>query len=312
MAAGCERISAGGLKQLAQAFPHLEVLRLGGSAACSEAALKALPHILPGLPPAQHYSHSNNKAAAAVAGVSNSAPAAVVSNSAAAPAAAAVVADSWEDAFASSSDDEEEEGGQGDDAANDQQQAGSNDAGSGSSSGGSGEQDSAGQPALQAVSVAANSSSSSSSGFSTSSRLKHLQALIWPDVPSAAVELVQLRCPRVLINPQLKPDKLTGAPPPREWDASIALDELFMQSVTAAALDAASDDAVASMAAAAGRSQQDDKEPVVHIADKFRQAYVDRARRLKEKERRLLAAEEREQLKASHALRTMHAWLDDE
>jgi hypothetical protein len=79
--------------------------------------------------------------------------------------------------------------------------------------------------------------------------------------------------------------------------------------VLAAALHTASEDAVAAMAAGQGQQQQ---EPVVHIADKFRQAYIDRAKRLYEKERRLAAAEQKKQLKASHALRTMHAWLDEQ
>lgn len=74
------------------------------------------------------------------------------------------------------------------------------------------------------------------------------------------------------------------------------------------ALYTASAEAVAAMAAA-GHTQQ--QQEVVHIADKFRQAYIDRARRLKDKERRLAAAEERKQLKASHALRTLDAWLDE-
>jgi hypothetical protein len=79
--------------------------------------------------------------------------------------------------------------------------------------------------------------------------------------------------------------------------------------VLAAALQTASEEAAAAMAAGQGRQQQ---EPVVHIADKFRQAYIDRAKRLYEKEKRLAAAEQKKQLKASHAMRTMHAWLDEQ
>jgi len=264
MPAGCERISAGGWRQLAQLLPQLQVVRLGGTSVCSEEALKALPHILPGVPPPPH------KAAAAAS-----------SNAPAAPAA-----DSWEDAFASSDSEAEQ-----DDLSAVPAAATGNRRRS--SSGSSNEQHPGG-------------SSNSSSG-----RLRHLQALIWPDVPSAAVELVQQRCPRVLINPALEPDKFTGELPPREWHPE-ALDEPFMALVTPAALETASYEDVAAMAAAAaagqGRQQQ---EPVVHIAERFRQAYIDRARRLKEKERRLQAAEERKQLKASHALRTLDAWLDE-
>lgn len=83
--------------------------------------------------------------------------------------------------------------------------------------------------------------------------------------------------------------------------------------VLPAALQPASSEAVAAMATAAAAAAQaaQQQEPVVHIAEKFRQAYIDRARRLKEKERRLAAAEARKQLKASHALRTLDAWLDE-
>jgi hypothetical protein len=82
--------------------------------------------------------------------------------------------------------------------------------------------------------------------------------------------------------------------------------------VLPAALHKASAEAITAMAAAGQRPQrQQPEEQVVHIADKFRQAYIDRAKRLKEKERRLAAAEERKQLRASHALRTLDAWLDE-
>lgn len=89
---------------------------------------------------------------------------------------------------------------------------------------------------------------------------------------------------------------------------------LLSQMVLPEALHTASAEAVAAMAAAGHtrhQQQQQQEASVVHIADKFRQAYIDRARRLKEKERRLAAAEERKQLKASHALRTLDAWLDE-
>jgi hypothetical protein len=86
--------------------------------------------------------------------------------------------------------------------------------------------------------------------------------------------------------------------------------DFTLQMVLPEALQSASAEAVAAMAAA-GQGKQQQQDPVVSIADKFRQAYIDRARRLKEKERRLAAAQERKQLKASHALRTLDAWLDE-
>jgi hypothetical protein len=207
--AGCGRISSGGWRQLAQACPHLEVIRLGGSAKCSEAALKALSHILPGITPP----HKAAAGAAAAAGKQQPAPPEAPSAPA---AAAAAVADSWEDAFASDTEDDHA-------TIQPQQQDVSQHAGpdnisrrsSSSSCGG-----------MQADGPAA---SSSSAAGGSSGRLKHLQALIWPDVPTAANDLVQQRCPRVLINPPLKPDKLTGELPPREWYPESSLDEPFMQ-----------------------------------------------------------------------------------
>jgi hypothetical protein len=173
--------------------PQLEVLRLGGSAECSEAALKALPHILPGVPPSPH-----KAAAAKPSAGSNGA-----SVSSAPPEAAA--ADSWEDAFASDSDSDEGT-----------QTVQHNAAAAGADS-------SSCRPQLEGQSEAGSIAAGSGG------RLKHLHALIWPDVPSAAVELVQQRCPRVLVNPVLQPDRLTGEMPPREWDPVHPLDEPCMQ-----------------------------------------------------------------------------------
>jgi hypothetical protein len=51
--------------------------------------------------------------------------------------------------------------------------------------------------------------------------------------------------------------------------------------------------------------------PGLTVADKFRAAYVQQAARLREKEQRLWKAQERRQLRASHALRALNAWLDE-
>lgn len=206
--AGCGRISSGGWRQLAQACPHLEVIRLGGSAECSKAALKALPHILPGIPPP----HKAAPGAAAAAAKQQAAP----PDASSAPAAAAVAAaESWEGAFGSDAEEDVTTQPQQQDAP---QPAGPDSISRRSSSSSCG--------GMQADGPAAASSSAASS---SSGRLKHLQALIWPDVPTAAIDLVQQRCPRVLINPPLKPDKLTGELPPREWYAEEPLDEPLMQ-----------------------------------------------------------------------------------
>jgi hypothetical protein len=209
--AGCGRISAGGWRQLANAWPHLRVIRLGGSAECSEASLKALPHILPGVQPPSHRAAAAASLAAAAGPVE---------------AAAGGVADSWEDAFASDNDDDQV----GTAAVLHVPSQGSMHSRIplGCSTGNSSSSDGEVPDAKQGSVPPANGGSSGGSVVGCG-RLKQLQALIWPDVPSAAVELVQQRCPRVLINPPMRPDKLTGEMPPREWDPQQALDEPYMQ-----------------------------------------------------------------------------------
>ncbi len=51
--------------------------------------------------------------------------------------------------------------------------------------------------------------------------------------------------------------------------------------------------------------------PTVHIAEKFRQAYIEQGVRLRDKERRLQELTRRRQLRGSPALSAMSAWLDD-
>lgn len=214
---GCGRISAGGWRQLAQAWPNLRVIRLGGSAECSEAALKALPHILPGVQPPPHRAAAAAPApAAAPSGTRAAAAAAGAVPASGAEAAAGVVADSWEDAFASDSEDD-----QGAAAVQTGPAQGSIHSRSPGCSSSSSEGEVLDARQCSGTPASGGSTTSSSVG---GGRLKQLQALIWPDVPSAAVELVQQRCPRVLVNPQLRPDKLTGELPPREWDPLQPLD----------------------------------------------------------------------------------------
>jgi hypothetical protein len=56
--------------------------------------------------------------------------------------------------------------------------------------------------------------------------------LVWPDVPPEALQLVQQRCPRVLVNPALLlPGAATGQVPPAEVNPEVALDEPLMQLV---------------------------------------------------------------------------------
>jgi hypothetical protein len=218
--AGFEQLSAGGWKQLARAWPRLAIVRLGGSAAASSEALKALPHILPGIrqyqPAAAAAGGTAAAAAAAVGGVT--AAAGSTSADAVALLAAAVAAaedeqglGSWEDAFASDSEQDDEH-------------FNSADAVLQRSATPSQQEDSSSKHVQQQATAAADC------------RLKELRVLVWPDVPPEAVQLVQQRCPRVAVNPSLLPDAASGQLPPPEVDPRVPLDAAAMALVGPQAL----------------------------------------------------------------------------
>jgi hypothetical protein len=238
VAAGFEQLSAGGWKQLARAWPRLTILRLGGTAAATSEAVKALQHILPGILPPQPAAASAGKAAAGsmplcgapFGAAAVDSPAGEAGNAADAAAggkreegAAEGELGSWEDAFASDSEQEDE--------------AANNTAASS-------------QPASTA---AQQSDSWTASSINTSTsrhtqqlqqqaaaagdcRLKELHVLVWPDVPAEAVQLVQQRCPRVAVNPSLLPDAVSGQLPPPEVDPGVSLDAPAMALVGPQAL----------------------------------------------------------------------------
>lgn len=212
--AGFDHLSAAGWRKLARAFPLLTILRLGGSASSSSAALKALPHILPGL------LHPAAAAAAPVAAVAAGPPATAAagmdgeqggrqctadcsaccsgsSNGAAEETAELEVLSSWEDAFQYDWE-----------LRADQQRKGSCCCGS---------------PHVHAA------EQQQQQQYRVSSRLQLLRVLVWPDVPDEAVQLVQQQCPRILINPAMVPDPATGHLPPAQVDPGVPLDAPWMQ-----------------------------------------------------------------------------------
>jgi hypothetical protein len=197
---GLEQLSACGWRRLAAAWPHLTILRLGGSAAASAAALKALPHILPGLP---------QPAAAAAAAQGSGEPGRYVD-----AAAAVDCSCSWEEAFDSEADTLQRSSSNSSRNKQSQQPAAhsSSDA-------------RRHQPTSTAAATAAES-------WTADCRLQQLRVLVWPDVPSEALQLVQQRCPRVLVNPALLlPGVVPGQVPLAEVDPEVALDEPLMRLV---------------------------------------------------------------------------------
>jgi hypothetical protein len=111
--------------------------------------------------------------------------------------------------------------------------------------------------------------------------------------------------------------------PPREFDPHTPLDEPWMVLVGPGALKGSGHPLAGGAAATAGSlrgsrpgsgggssSAAEGGEVVVHMADRFKQAYLERHQRLMAVQRKQAAAEERRALRSSHALRAMDAWLD--
>ncbi|KAI8471340.1 MAG: hypothetical protein J3K34DRAFT_506807 [Monoraphidium minutum] len=288
--AGCERVGAGALRKLPRALPAVALLRLGGGPACDEAAAKALPKIVPAIAPEVADEeggflggggcHAAAAAATAAAGAWLScgagagAPVPAHASAGGGPDAAAA-ADSWEELAAS-----EDEGGGGD---------GSWIGGGGAALAG------AAPPPLPLPPPAA--------GGGGGARFWQLRAVVWPGAPRAAREALQLLCPRVVLNPpRPRPGSLVGELP-RELDPGVPLDAAAFEAVGPAALEDLSGGAAAP-GEPAGPS----------VADRFRQAYIDREARRRGREARLaaLAARRglRDALRRSGGAREVSSWMD--
>jgi hypothetical protein len=111
-------------------------------------------------------------------------------------------------------------------------------------------------------------------------RLMKLRCVAWPEMP----EEVRLECknaaPAICINPTEAEAKMRRFPPPKlplYWDA---VDDVAAAAPTLLRLRNGQD------AARTSYQGEEQQQPVVHIAEKFRAAYVDRARRLRAAEER--------------------------
>jgi hypothetical protein len=182
------------------------VLRLGGTAAASSEALKALQHILPGILPPQAAAAASKAAVGSAAGGSSAAAVAAEADDA---------LGNWEDAFAS---DSEQEGDDDNDFTNASLQTSNTDVQ---------------HPGSWDVSSSRHVQQQAAAG---DCRLKELRVLVWPDVPAEALELVQRRCPRVAVNPSLQRDVVSGQLPPPALDPAVALDAAAMDVVGPQAL----------------------------------------------------------------------------
>ncbi len=134
-------------------------------------------------------------------------------------------------------------------------------------------------------------------------RLYFLQAIVWPDVPAAALELIAAQCPKVLVNPKRRRDPRTGASPPPELDPETPLDAPLLQLVGAEGLAD-----LGSGESRAGGGQ----DGVEHISVRFRAAYVAQADKRRAREQQRWEQEQRRQWRASAAHRLAERWLDEE
>lgn len=133
-------------------------------------------------------------------------------------------------------------------------------------------------------------------------RLHQLEAIVWPDCPPKVAQAAASQCARVALNPQLHSYAVRGQVRLPACDPAVALD------APAAA-------AVAPMPPLAqGRcSVTRDSGPCapeLHIADKFRVAYILQAARRRRRHHNLQAQEEKRWLHSSHGLQLQEQWLD--
>jgi hypothetical protein len=156
-------------------------------------------------------------------------------------------------------------------------------------------------------------------------RLHHLDALIWPHMPEAARQLVARQCPRVAVNPALKPDRLTGEAPPAAWDIAVPLDRACAEACWPPAElcggspgEAGCDQVAAAQPRAAPGARPDAPRgagggggDVLPLAEKFRLAYVLREQRLWAVDKKQRARLHRQAVRHSKALQAEEVWLDE-
>ncbi|KAL4458798.1 hypothetical protein ABPG75_013663 [Micractinium tetrahymenae] len=125
-------------------------------------------------------------------------------------------------------------------------------------------------------------------------RLMQLQCLCWPNIPFRAEQHCRRACPRVALNPTAEEVAARRLPP--ACDPRLRLDAALLAGV-----------------ARSERWQQgapqEQRPAVVHIAEKFRQAYISRERRLRERvERQWRQERRREERRRSAAEALIRQW----
>ena len=241
---GCSKLSAMGYQQLGSSCPQLEVLRVGGGSKEDAAVSQALRTLLPGILRRGGGGSSSGGVvrAGAVAGAQGGIHGAVAASASAVGGArqqhSAAVAAAGEDREAVAN-----AGADGDDDADDWEELLGDDEPTTSSmchhtqsnyfttlDASASNCTTSGTSAATTTPATCTTSSSSSRkqlhpSYTGPQQLQQLQTIIWKDPPVEAVAYVLQRCPRVVINPALKPNVRTGAEPLSWWDPAKPLDE---------------------------------------------------------------------------------------
>ncbi|KAL5715407.1 hypothetical protein ACHQM5_017232 [Ranunculus cassubicifolius] len=101
-----------------------------------------------------------------------------------------------------------------------------------------------------------------------------LRWLLWPKIDEDSRESLAAECPRILVNPDSSPFSLRGAQVPKEAIADIPLDEAFVRDIDPKTWEAVPTTSSPRLTTSQGHGGE------VHIAERFRQAFVERDARL--------------------------------
>ncbi|KAJ0974689.1 hypothetical protein J5N97_016654 [Dioscorea zingiberensis] len=122
-----------------------------------------------------------------------------------------------------------------------------------------------------------------------------LRWLVWPRIDEASKMTLSTECPRIIVNPQPSPLGIRGVQVPTEALASIALDHAIVEDI---------DPRAWAVSVAPRRldlvPSESNGAPELHIAERFRLAYLERDARL---------ARKRAKSARQHKRRAWHEWL---
>ncbi|GBF97514.1 hypothetical protein Rsub_10437 [Raphidocelis subcapitata] len=300
-ASSAPRVSAAALRRVAALCPGLALLRLGGPGPCRDAAAAALPKIVPAIAPDAVLEDDGGGVSAAAAAEAAAAAAAVAAAAAAVAAAAAAPPRAGVGAASAaapaSAGEAEPAAAAAAAAAADSWEDLADEAGGGS--GGSGIEP--GAPRDSAAAAAAGPWVAPGAP----GRLWALRAVVWPDAPREAREALARLCPRVALNPAAEAAAPLLGQLPRELDPAVALDAAAFEAVGPGAMQDLEEEA-ARLAAQRGAGPS--------VAERFRQAFIDRDAARRSRDARLARAEAaraaRDRLRRSGGERALTAWLD--